>query len=177
MRIVELIKNGSFELGASAFEEFKLIRNFNITPEQYLKIVRMKAADVESYTKIGAIIGCDDEQKISAFGELGRLIGMVAILRDDIEDTFDDKFELRSRILNESLPLPIVFSLSSPKLVPALQSFYSSLSDDALDKILEIVEESKGFEKTKEVTEDLISQIRKILGKSELGKKIASLFN
>jgi geranylgeranyl diphosphate synthase type I len=34
MRIAEIIKNGSFELGASVFEEFKFIRNCEVTPEQ-----------------------------------------------------------------------------------------------------------------------------------------------
>jgi heptaprenyl diphosphate synthase len=176
MRIASCIQNGLFELGSAELDEMNLIRNFKTTPEEYLRVVQMKAADVESYTKVGAMVGCTDEEKISAFAKFGRLLGIITILRDDIEDTFNDKFELSSRITKESLPLPIIFALKNPKMLPILQTYNTSPSDETLEKILEIVEESKGFEKTKDIIETYIFEVKNILQKYDYIEKLTSLF-
>jgi geranylgeranyl diphosphate synthase type I len=175
IRIAEILKNGSFELGASAFEEFKFVRNCDVTPEQYLKVVRMKAADVESYTKIGAIVGGADEKTIIAFGKYGRLLGMIAILRDDIEDTFSNLNELKSRIVNESLPLPILFSLSDADLCNIIRSVTPDTTKVNLKKILVHVEKQQGFEKSKNVIEKYIEEISTTLGNYKNAEKLMSL--
>lgn len=175
MRIAEIIKNGSFELGSSAFEEFNFICNCDVTPEQYLQMVHMKAADVESYTKIGAIVGGADEKTIEAFGRFGRVLGMVAILRDDIEDTFNDLNELKARILNESLPLPILFSLSDVELCPMLKSVTPSTTIKDIKEIIRHIEKQKGFEKTKDVIEKYIAEMANNLSKYRNTEKLVSL--
>jgi geranylgeranyl pyrophosphate synthase len=175
LRIAEIMKNGSFELGASAFEEFNFVRNCGITPEQYLKAVRMKAADVESYTKIGAIVAGADEKTIAAFGEYGRLLGIIAILRDDIEDTFNDLDEFKSRLLNESLPLPVLFSLSDSDLCHMIKSVTPGTTNKDLKKMLALVEEQHGFEKSKDVIEMYIEQIVLNIEKYKNAEKLMSL--
>jgi geranylgeranyl diphosphate synthase type I len=176
MRIIETIRSGLFELGSAELEELKLIHNYQTTPEQYLKIVRMKAADVESYAKIGAIIGGANEDVVSIFAEFGRLLGMITILRDDINDTFNDKRELVSRITNESLPLPIVFSLSDLELVKLLKTITPQSSKHSLETVLKFVDQYQGFERTKTEIEKRLDKIKTMLNKIKGTEKISSTF-
>jgi geranylgeranyl pyrophosphate synthase len=181
--VVETIKRGLFELGSAEMEELKLIRNLQVTPKKYLQIVHMKAADVESYTRVGGIIGGGSEEEIDALGRFGRLLGIIAILRDDIEDTFNDKVELSSRITKESLPLPIVLSLSDPSLTLKLQEIYASitnliepLENEDLCKVLSMVEKNKGFEKAVGIIEQYIKEAKSSIEGLKEPQLLLSLF-
>jgi geranylgeranyl pyrophosphate synthase len=181
--IVETIKGGLFELGSAEMEELKLVRNLRVTPKKYLQIVHMKAADVESYTRVGGIIGGGSRKEVEALGKFGRLVGMIAILRDDIEDTFNDKVELASRLTKESLPLPLVYSLRDPACIQKLQKIYASVGDgknqitnEDLDVILSIVESNHGFEKTVSVTEQYVKEAKSSIGGLRDPRLLLSLF-
>jgi len=87
--IVEIIKNTFFELGDAEALELQFRRRTDVTPEEYLRVVKKKAADVEAYTRISAIVGGGSDEEIEAMGEYGRVLGMLAILRDDMIDMLD----------------------------------------------------------------------------------------
>ncbi|MDI9644212.1 MAG: class 1 isoprenoid biosynthesis enzyme [Candidatus Verstraetearchaeota archaeon] len=175
--VVETIKNGLYELGSAEIEELRLVRNLDVSPNDYLKIVRMKAADVESYTRIGGIIGGGSEEEIDALGEFGRLLGMIVILRDDIEDTFNDRFELASRITKESLPLPVIFALEDEAIRSKIRSFIENNRFESLKEIVDLVEKNKGFQKTKSTIEDYVSRSKELLAKVRDPRELLSLFN
>ncbi|MEN3035212.1 MAG: polyprenyl synthetase family protein [Candidatus Methanosuratincola sp.] len=175
--VIETIKEGLYELGSAEVDELKLVRNFTVKPKQYLRIVRMKAADVESYTRVGAIIGGATEGEINALGEFGRLLGMLVILRDDINDTFNDKCELISRITKESLPLPIVYSLNDQRVVKKLGSLVEDSSDQNVQELLDLVDENKGFERTKAIMESYISKSKALLSGIKDPNELLALFN
>jgi geranylgeranyl pyrophosphate synthase len=181
--VVETIKRGLFELGSAEMEEMKLVRNLQVTPKRYLQIVHMKAADVESYTRVGGIIGGGSRREIETLGKFGRLVGMIAILRDDIEDTFNDKVELTSRLTKESLPLPIVLSLRDPACRQKLQSIYASIGDgkgpinnEDLKELLSILESTHGFEKTVSVSEEYVKEAKSVIGGLKEPRFLLSLF-
>jgi geranylgeranyl pyrophosphate synthase len=50
-KAIGVIQDGLFELGSAEMEELRYVRNLNATARSYLHIVRMKGADVESYTR------------------------------------------------------------------------------------------------------------------------------
>ncbi|MDH7556126.1 MAG: polyprenyl synthetase family protein [Candidatus Methanosuratincola sp.] len=175
--VIRTIKDGLYELGSAEVDELKLVRNFNVTAKQYLRIVRMKAADVESYTRVGAIIGGATEGEIKALGEFGRLLGMLVILRDDINDTFNDKCELISRVTKESLPLPIVYSLNDQRVLKKLASFIEGNSPQDIQELLNLVDENKGFERTKALMEGYISESKALLSGIKDPKELLALFN
>jgi len=75
----------------------------------------MKAADVDAYMRIGAILGGGSESEIEALARYGRTLGMIAILRDDLADMLDFEGELPHRIKHEHLPLPILYALKTSK--------------------------------------------------------------
>jgi len=151
-KAVRVIRDGLFELGSAELEELRFIRNLEATPRSYLRIIRMKAADVESYTRVGAIIGGGRTEEEDALGRFGRHLGIICILRDDIEDTFNDLTELRSRLTKESLPLPVLYSLPDQDCVSLLRSIWSKPSgtepsDEELIRLIKIVHKNRGFEK------------------------------
>lgn len=178
--VVNAIKDGLFELGCAEMDELKFVRNLEVTPEQYLRIVNMKAADVESYTRIGAIIGGGTAEEIESLGRFGRLLGNITILRDDIEDTFNDKVELASRLTKESLPLPLVFALSDPKCKEMIQNIHilnrDPLDDNEINEIISLIEKNQGFEKTVEVIENYLVKAKEVIAGIKEPKYLISLF-
>ncbi|HUL38749.1 MAG TPA: polyprenyl synthetase family protein [Methanomassiliicoccales archaeon] len=149
--VVSEITKGLFELGSAEMEEMSFVHNLEATPRRYIRILWMKSADMESYTKVGAMIGNASKDEVEALGMYGRCLGMICILRDELEDTFNDFFELRSRILNESLPLPIVYSLGDKKCRSLLTDLFKKapeeISDKELERLIEIIDDNHGFEK------------------------------
>jgi len=181
--VVETIKRGLFELGSAEMEELKLIRNLRVTPKKYLQVVHMKAADVESYTRVGGIIGGGSFEEIESLGRFGRLAGKIAILRDDIEDTFNDKVELTSRLTKESFPLPIIYALRDPPFRQKLQRIYafmgdgkSSIRNEDLDEVLSIIESNHGFEKTVSVSEEYVREAKSCIENLKEPHFLLSLF-
>lgn len=174
--IINVIKYGLFELGAAEFEELKFIKNLNVTEKQYLKVVYMKAADVEAYTKIGGIIGNGTNEEIEALGKFGRSLGMITILRDDVEDTFYDDYELISRITKESLPYPIICSLKNIECYKLIQKMFNNIEEQDIKNLKIIVRKSKGFEKTKRVINSLIKKAKIEANKVRNSSLLLSLF-
>ncbi|MGA2572701.1 MAG: polyprenyl synthetase family protein [Candidatus Methanomethylicaceae archaeon] len=179
--VVKTIKEGLFELGCAEMDELRLIKNLEVKPDQYLAIVKMKAADVESYTRVGAIIGGGTAKDIEDLGRFGRFLGMITILRDDIEDTFNDKVELTSRLTKESLPLPIVFTLADPKCVEILLSIQSSpketLDDEQIAALISLIESNNGFERTVKVIDKYLIEAKETLSTIKEPNLLLSLFS
>lgn len=175
--IVRTIKNGLYELGSAEVDELELVHNANVTPDVYLRMVRMKAADVESYTRVGAMTGGGSAEEIDALGTFGRMLGMAVILRDDIEDTFNDKRELFSRIAKESLPLPLIYSLDDPCCVEKITAIQATGDPAELDALLGIIENNGSFEKTKAYIQELLQQSKLALRHVKDPSKLLTLFN
>jgi len=113
--VVNIVKNMFFELGDAEALELEFRGRLDVTPEECFHLIEKKAADVEAHTRIGAILGKGTEEEIEALGGYGRLLGIVLILADDIEDLLDVD-ELKHRITNEHLPLPLLHALQSSKI-------------------------------------------------------------
>ena len=114
-KIMNTIKNMFYELGDAEALELKLRGRLDITPEEYLHIIEKKSADVEALTRIGGILGNGDVKQIEILGNIGRRIGMLVILSDDVMDSFDER-ELKHRIKYEILPLPVIYALKNPSV-------------------------------------------------------------
>jgi len=119
--IIDIVKRMFFELGDAEALELKFRGRIDVTPEEYLRVVRKKAADVEAHTRISAILGGGSKEEIEALSEYGRLLGMLIILRDDLIDMVDFD-EAVHRFKKECLPLPILYALQNPKIKFTLSS-------------------------------------------------------
>jgi geranylgeranyl diphosphate synthase type I len=143
--ISDIIKRTFFELGDAVALELQFRGRVDVTPEDYLCVVRKKAADVEACTRISAIVGGGSKEEIEALGEYGRLLGMLLILRDDIVDMFDPE-ETIHRIKKEHLSLVFLYALQNPEM----KSFVSDLINKTVtekdaEKLPAIVDKAGGF--------------------------------
>jgi geranylgeranyl pyrophosphate synthase len=119
--INSIIQEAFFELGDAEALELHFRGRVDVSPEEYLLVIRKKAADVEAHTRIGALLGGAPSKEIELLGEYGRLLGMMIILRDDFVDIFDFE-ESRHRVKAECLPLPVIYALQNTKVRIELSS-------------------------------------------------------
>jgi geranylgeranyl diphosphate synthase type I len=165
-RAISVIREGLYELGSAEMEELRFVRNLDASSREYLGIIRMKGADVESYTRVGAIIGGGTEAEAESLGRFGRCLGIICILRDDLEDTFNDMTELRSRLMKESLPLPVRYCVSDPRCRSLLNGIWSreeggSPTDQELKTLIEIIDAHQGFEKGQRLIDRYVRQAKR----------------
>jgi len=154
--IIDIIKNTFFELGDAEALELQFRGRMNVTPEEYLHVVRKKAADVEAHTHISAILGDGTKEEIEALSEYGRLLGMLILLRDDLIDMIDLE-EAVHRIKKEYLPLPILYALQNPEIPSTLSSLLlkKAITKRDAENILTVVDKAGGFNRLEEFMQEL----------------------
>jgi len=159
-----LIKDMFFELGTAEALELNFRRRLDVKPQEYIEVIKKKAADVEAHTRIGGILGNATKPQIEALGEYGRLLGMLLILRDDLIDVLEPE-EAKHRIKIEHLPLPILYTLQEPKISNKLVSLLTKkrLTKNEIEQVSEIVDNYGGFKKTTEMMEALANRAEKTL--------------
>jgi len=154
--IIRIVKNMFFELGDAEALELHLRGRTDVTPEEYLDVVTKKAADVEYYTRISAILGDGTEEEIAALGKYGRILGMMAILRDDLMDMLDYK-EAVHRIKKECLPLPMLLTLQNPKAKAKVEAILKKKTIRIRDAktIFEISDSAGGLKRFQRLMKEL----------------------
>jgi geranylgeranyl pyrophosphate synthase len=114
--VLETLKKLLFEVGNAHALEVGLKERKNVTPSDYLKITEMKAASIEADMHFGALFGGGEDADVEVLARIGRILGILATLRDDLIDVFDIK-ELRQRISVQDLPLPLLFAMQDQKTI------------------------------------------------------------
>jgi geranylgeranyl pyrophosphate synthase len=111
---LETLKKLVFEVGNAHALEVGLKKRKNVTPNEYVKITEMKAASIEADMHLGALFGGGKDAEVEVLARVGRILGILATLRDDLIDVFDIE-ELRQRISVQDLPLPLLFAMQDQK--------------------------------------------------------------
>ena len=176
--IIKIIEKSFFELGDAEALELQFRGRKNITPEQYIHIVRKKAADVEAYTRISAILGDGSKEDIEAFAEYGRLLGMLVILRDDMIDMLSPE-ETIHRINNEHLSLTILFALQNLETKNAISSILNKkVTKEDAERLATLVDNGGGFSSVHKYMQDLSSIALDKIEKAKFNKNnLALLIN
>ena len=161
--ISDIIKRTFFELGDAEALELQFRGRVDVTPEDYICVVRKKSADVEACTRISAIVGGGSKEEIEALGEYGRLLGMLLILRDDMVDMFDPE-ETIHRIKKEHLSLVFLYALQNPEMKSSVSELINkTVTEKDVEKLSAIVDRAGGFvlmnKYMKELAEDAYSKI------------------
>jgi len=169
--IIDIIKKTFFELGDAEALELQFRGRVDVTPEEYLRVVRKKAADVEAYTRISAILGGSSKEEIEALGEYGRLLGMLIILRDDLIDMLDFE-EAVHRIKKEHLSLPVLYALQKPEIGSALSPLLlkKNITKKDAKEILAVVGKAGGFNRVDEFMQELAKNAYSLLEEVGLNK-------
>lgn len=173
--IGDIIKKTFFELGDAEALELHFRGRANVTPEEYLRVVRKKSADVESYTRISAILGDGSEEEIEALGEYGRLLGMLVILRDDMIDLFDPE-ETVHRVKKEHLSLPILYALQKPEIKSTLsQLLNKTITKKDAEKLSILVDKAGGFACVDDYMNKLAEDVYDKIEKAKFNKNYLAL--
>jgi geranylgeranyl pyrophosphate synthase len=111
----ETLKQRLFEVGNAHAMEIGFKSEGKISPEIYMKITEMKAASIEADMFIGALFGGGNKAEIDILARIGRILGILATLRDDIVDVFDIS-ELSERIAVDDLPVPLLLAIEDQEI-------------------------------------------------------------
>jgi geranylgeranyl diphosphate synthase type I len=157
--VQELIKQGFFELGTAETKETSLKGNWNLTPEEYLDIIRRKAAVAEATARIGAVIGGATPEEVEDWGKIGRILAMLMNIRDEFIDIFEAK-ELKNRRDNECLPLPMLYAMRNPEAKERIICLLKKkeLTDDDAIEVADVVLETKEVQRLKNEMRGLIEE-------------------
>jgi geranylgeranyl pyrophosphate synthase len=162
--IFEVLKSFFFEMGDAEALEVSLRRRTLLTVDEYMNFVRKKAAELEAYMRISAILADGSRKEIEALSRYGRILGMLVIMGDDNADMLNPT-DVLNRIKNEVLPFPIIYALNKPqvkeKLMPILQK--KKLTRKDAETIFHIIYKAKVFDEIGTFFTKLINEGRKAL--------------
>lgn len=144
--ISKIIDRTFFELGDAEALELQFRERTDVKPEEYISVIRKKAADVEAYTRISAIVGGGSEKEVEAFGEYGRILGMLVIMRDEMIDMLDPE-ETIHRLKKEHLSLATVYALQNNTMNSTISKLLTKTTTirDA-EKLSIAVDKAGGFD-------------------------------
>lgn len=169
--ITNIINKTFFELGNAEALELQFRGRTDVTPEEYLWVVRKKGADIEAYTRISAILGDASEEEIDALGEYGRLLGMLIILRDDMIDMLDPE-ETIHRIQKEHINIAILYALQNPKMNPVIRSILKkAITPKNAEKLSTLVDKAGGFARIDAYMNNLANDASVKIEKAKCNKK------
>ncbi|MFH1821372.1 MAG: polyprenyl synthetase family protein [Methanobacteriota archaeon] len=146
LAIVHSVKELYFEMCDGEALELDFRARTDVKPEEYISVVKKKAADVEACLRTGAMLGGGSPEQINALGEYGRTLGVIVLLRNDFEDMcgFD---LLKSRIDYESLPLPLLFALENKEKREEILAALKNLDRKGAKKLLRLISEAGAINK------------------------------
>jgi geranylgeranyl pyrophosphate synthase len=170
--ILETTKNLLFEVGNAHSLEVCFKRSKRVTPNDYMMITELKAASIEADLMLGALFGGGDETEVTNLAKLGRILGVLATLRDDLVDVFDIE-ELRQRTAVQDLPLPLLFAMQDKKIksraVTILSKPKMTRSDTA--ELVDFTLEAKPVAEIKDRMQLLIKEALTLLNKLPIEKQ------
>jgi geranylgeranyl diphosphate synthase type I len=136
--ILTAIKKTFFEMSSGVAKEASFRGKTSIPLEEFLSIVEKKVATVEATMKIGAIIGGGTEQEIAILSHFGRTYGLLLSLRDEFVDVFEFS-EIKNRLANECLPLPILLALQDETKRELLTNIFNKgITPENVEEILNL---------------------------------------
>jgi len=174
------LKKLLFEVGNAHALEVALKERKNVTPDEYIMITEMKAASIEADMYLGALFGGGDDIEVGILAKVGRILGILATLRDDLIDVFDIE-ELHQRILVQDLPLPILFAMQDQEAKGNILSILAKpkIEDSDVSELVEVTLKSKPVLILRDKMQSLISQgltLTNSWSKKRVKRKIQSLF-
>jgi geranylgeranyl pyrophosphate synthase len=156
---LETLKRLLFEVGNAHALEVGLKERKSVTPDDYMKITEMKAASIEADMHLGALFGGGEDAEVEVLARLGRILGILATLRDDLIDVFDIE-ELRQRISVQDLPLPLLFAMQDQKAKGKVMNIISKpkITKSDVTELVDFTLEAKPVVKLREKMQLLIEE-------------------
>jgi len=169
--IWNIINSRFFELGDAEALEVSLKGNIDISVEECLRVLKMKASTSEAHMRIGAIVGGGDQDIVDLIGNYGRTLGILIGIREDFIDVFEPD-ELQNRVRNECLPLPVLYAFKNSKTKKIILDYLSKreISDKDAERIVDLIFEDESVEmlrnKVKGLAEEACNGISSVPNKN-----------
>lgn len=137
LEILDIVKSAFLEISSGVVEEASLKGKTNVLLNEFMPIVYKKVAAVEASMRIGGIIGGGSAQEIDMLSHFGRTYGVLLSLRDEFIDVFEVE-EIKNRLANECLPLPILLALQDKDKGKSLHNILNNkITQENIDSILD----------------------------------------
>lgn len=161
--IVAAIDKAFVEVAEAHTAEMRFKGKLDPNPKEYFCTLEKKSAVLEAHTRVGALVGNGRKKEIERLTEYGRLLGTLITLRDEFTDLFEP-LELRNRLKNGSLPLPMMYAFENPVVKKSIMTILSQpkISRNDADAIVNIVFEDPGVKGLKNEMEALSSRASKL---------------
>ena len=157
--ILNLTKQAFFEIGNAEAKEVSFKDNFDLDPREYRNVIEAKAAVAEISARIGAILGGGNSKEIDTLGHYGKTLGILMTIRDDFIDLFEPD-ELRNRVKNECLPLPILYAFRNTRekseIVRLLRK--NKITEQGTQEILDLIIDMNEVQQLKKEMQLLIKR-------------------
>jgi geranylgeranyl pyrophosphate synthase len=156
-QILNLLLEALFEISNAEAEETCLGSKIDTTPQEYLNLIKSKAVVPEVHCKIGGILGGANREAITVLGHYGRTFGITSGIREEFIDLIEYP-ELRNRIRNEKLPLPMLCALQNPNIIRKIKPIIrkSNLARKEADRLIKTVLSSEEVQTLKKDMESMI---------------------
>lgn len=156
---LETFKKLLFEIGNAHALEVGLKKKKDFVPDDYMKIIEMKAAAIEADMHLGALFGGGEDAEVEVLTKLGRILGVLGTLREEFIDVFDVE-ELCQRIAVQDLPLPLLFALQDQEARGKVVNIISKtkITESDVAELVDVTLEAELVVKLKEKMELLIGK-------------------
>jgi len=178
-QVLETFKMALFELGNAHALELDLKVRGDVLPDAYMRALEMKASSIEADMRIGALVGGGTKEEIESLAELGRILGILATLREEFIDVFEAE-ELENRFHKECLPIPILCAMEDGEARRKIEKLLADqeITSKDVDKIVDIVFKSKSVIRLKKKMQKLVTQsfhLASKAGSNETSKLLQNL--
>jgi geranylgeranyl pyrophosphate synthase len=156
---LETVKKLTFEVGNAHAIEVGLKERKTAVPDDYMKVIEMKAAGIELDMHLGALFGRGKDTEVEKLAKLGRIVGILDTLREEFVDIFEIE-ELCQRIDVQDLPLPLLFAMQDQKAEGKVLSIISKpkITKNDVAKLVDVTIEAKTVLKLKKKMQLLIEK-------------------
>jgi geranylgeranyl pyrophosphate synthase len=157
--VVDALQASLFELGNAHALELDLRDRAHVQAREYMRVVQMKAASIESDMRIGAIIGGGTNAQVNALARYGRILGVVGTLREEFVDVFESD-ELSQRIQSEYIPIPVLYAMQSKRARDGIRRLLAGrkVTSRVANELVNLVFETRGVKSLKTEMEDLVRE-------------------
>lgn len=156
---LETFKMALFELGNAHALELDMKLRGEVLPKAYMRILEMKASSIEADMRIGALVGGGTKEEIQTLAELGRILGMLATLREEFVDVFEVE-ELENRVHSECLPIPILYAMEDKESARTIEKLLAKkgMAGKDIDTLVDIIFNSESVMRLKKKMRDLVAR-------------------
>jgi geranylgeranyl pyrophosphate synthase len=140
---LETVKRLTFEVGNAHAIEVNLKKQKSTVPDDYMKVIEMKAAGIELDMHLGALFGGGKDAEVKTLARLGRIVGKLVLLREEFVDIFELE-ELYQRIVADDLPVPLLFAMQDSETKRKVSSIISKpkITQSDVDKLVDFTMEA-----------------------------------